>query len=162
MLACFTGTQSHNAQATGVFLASSGAIAFARHTRTIAPWDAQQTYSLPNKYRTARTESTTKGRTAVASYAEWIAKSIWDSRLRPIRSEAPATRLTQRQRSDGRAKLQGLDETNSSRLALCRICGQIRLGSNSICRDCMKAATGLPVNRPKMPKPLAHSQGQFR
>ena len=75
-------------------------------------------------------------RTAVASYAEWIAKSFWDSRLRPMRSEGPATRLTQRQRSDGRAKLSGLDETNSSRLALCRICGQVRLGVNDICRDC--------------------------
>jgi CRISPR-associated endonuclease Cas1 len=75
-------------------------------------------------------------RTAVASYAEWIAKSIWDSRHRPIRRDAPATRLTQRQRSNGREKLSGLDETNSSRLALCRICGQVRLGSNGICRDC--------------------------
>jgi CRISPR-associated protein Cas1 len=96
-------------------------------------------------------------RTAVASYAEWIAKSIWNSRLRPIRSDAPATRLTQQQRSDARAKLSGLDETkDSSSLALCRICGQVRLGSNGICRDCLKVATGLPVNRPKMPKPLAH------
>jgi CRISPR-associated endonuclease Cas1 len=75
-------------------------------------------------------------RTAVANYAEWIAKSFWDSRPRPIRSAAPATRLTQRQRSNGRAKFSGLDETNYSRLALCRICGQIRLGSNGICRDC--------------------------
>ena len=76
-------------------------------------------------------------RTAVASYAEWIAKSFWDSRLRPIRSEGPATRLTQRQRSEGRAILAGLDQTkDSSRLALCRICGHVRPASNGICRDC--------------------------
>ena len=82
-------------------------------------------------------ETATMWRTAVASYAEWIAKSFWDSRLRPIRSEGPATRLTQRQRSEGRAKLAGLDQTkNSSSLTLCRICGQVRLGSNGVCRDC--------------------------
>jgi CRISPR-associated protein Cas1 len=117
---------------------------------------------LMASFASTLSETAPMWRTAVASYAEWIAKSIWDSRLRPIRSEAPATRLTQRQRSEGTAKLVGVDETTSSRLALCRICGQIRLGSNGICRECMKVATGLPVNRPKMPKPLAHSQGQFR
>jgi hypothetical protein len=75
-------------------------------------------------------------RTLIASYAEWIAKSFWDSRLRPIRSEGPATRLTQRHRSDGRAKPSRVDETTSSRLALCRICGPVRLGANRVCRDC--------------------------
>ena len=76
-------------------------------------------------------------RKEVASYAEWIAKSIWGSKMKPKRTEDPATRLTQRQRSEGRAKLAGLDETKSpSSLALCRICGQIRLGSNGVCRDC--------------------------
>ena len=85
-------------------------------------------------------------RTAVASYAEWIAKSFWDSRIRPIRSEAPATRLAQRQRSDGRAKLLGVDETTSSKLALCRICGQVRLGSNGICRGCADPARFVQLN----------------
>jgi CRISPR-associated protein Cas1 len=91
---------------------------------------------LMASFASTLSETALMWRTAIGGYAEWIAKSFWDSRLRPIRSDAPATRLTQRQRSDRRAKLSGLDETNSSRLALCRICGQIRLGSNGICRDC--------------------------
>jgi CRISPR-associated protein Cas1 len=91
---------------------------------------------LMASFASTLSETALMWQTAVASYAEWIAKSFWDSRLRPIRSDAPATRLTQRQRSEGRTKLSDLDETNSSGLALCRICGQIRLGSNGICRDC--------------------------
>jgi hypothetical protein len=91
---------------------------------------------LMASFASTLSETALMWRTAVASYAEWIAKSFWDSRLRPIRSEGPTARLTQRQRSEGRAKLSGLDETNSSRLALCRICGQVRLGFNGICRDC--------------------------
>jgi hypothetical protein len=92
---------------------------------------------LMASFASTLSETALMWQTAVAGYAEWIAKSFWDSRLRPIRSEGPATRLTQRQRSEARAKLAGLDRTkNSSRLALCRICGQIRPASNGICRDC--------------------------
>jgi CRISPR-associated protein Cas1 len=92
---------------------------------------------LMASFASTLSETALMWRTVVASYAEWIAKSFWESRPGPLRSEGPATRLTQRQRSEGRAKLAGLDETkNSSGLALCRICGQIRLGSNGVCRDC--------------------------
>jgi CRISPR-associated endonuclease Cas1 len=75
-------------------------------------------------------------RHALGPFAEWVAHTLWSTTSRPPRTKTPATRLTQRQRSNGRAKLSGLDETNSSRLALCRICGQVRLGSNGLCRDC--------------------------
>jgi CRISPR-associated endonuclease Cas1 len=98
---------------------------------------------LMASFASTLSETALMWRTAVASYAEWIAKSFWDSRLRPIRRDAPATRLTQRQRRDGRAKLSGLDETNPSRLALCRICGQVRLGSNGICRNCSRNSSAL-------------------
>jgi CRISPR-associated protein Cas1 len=91
---------------------------------------------LMASFASTLSETTLMWQTAVASYAEWIAKSFWDSRLRPLRSDAPATRLTQRQRSEGRTKLLGVDETISSRLVLCRICGQVRQGSNGICRSC--------------------------
>jgi CRISPR-associated endonuclease Cas1 len=76
-------------------------------------------------------------RREVASFAEWIAKSLWNSRLRPIRSEAPATRLTQRQRSEGRAGLStALSVKDLKRLSLCIICRQVRMVSNGTCRDC--------------------------
>ena len=82
-------------------------------------------------------ETATIWRTAVASYAEWIAKSFWGSRLRPIRSETPATRLTQRERGEGRVKLSaGIGEAHPENLSLCRICGQIRMASDGICREC--------------------------
>jgi CRISPR-associated endonuclease Cas1 len=91
---------------------------------------------LMASFASTLSETALMWRTAVASYAEWIAKTFWDSRLRPIHNEGPATRLTERQRRDGRAKFSGLNETNPSRLALCRICGQVRLASNGVCRDC--------------------------
>jgi hypothetical protein len=74
---------------------------------------------------------------AVASYAEWIAKSLWDSRIRPIRGDALATRLTQRQRSAGRARVSaGSGEAQLERLSLCRMCGQIRMTLDGICPGC--------------------------
>ena len=76
-------------------------------------------------------------RKALGPFAEWIAHALWSTTSRPSRAKAPATRLTQRQRSEGRAKLAGFDRTkDASSFALCRICGQVRLGSNGACRDC--------------------------
>ncbi|HEY6385567.1 MAG TPA: CRISPR-associated endonuclease Cas1 [Candidatus Acidoferrum sp.] len=76
-------------------------------------------------------------RREVAGFAEWIAKSFWDSRARPIRTDAPATRLTNRRGSEGRARLvSGLDEVNRARPSLCRICAQIRMTSDGICPGC--------------------------
>jgi len=76
-------------------------------------------------------------RTAVAGFAEWIAKSFWDSRLRPIRKEAPATRLTQRQKSEGRARLLANDQRNNPlRPVLCRTCGNICMSNDNVCCNC--------------------------
>jgi CRISPR-associated protein Cas1 len=77
-------------------------------------------------------------RMAVASFAEWIAKSFWDSRIRPMRSEAPATRLTQRRKSEARAVLSGLPEqTQILRPTICRGCGQIATSVGAYCRNCI-------------------------
>jgi hypothetical protein len=75
-------------------------------------------------------------RTAVASFAEWIAKCFWDSRIRPMRSEAPATRLTQQQRSAGRALSGDLAAVETEHLSICRKCGQMRMAYEGICPGC--------------------------
>lgn len=85
-------------------------------------------------------ETASMWRREVASFAEWIAKCFWDSRRRPMRSEAPATRLTQRQRSEGRAKLLTNHQAdNPARPVLCKTCGHIRMSSDSVCRNCAAA-----------------------
>jgi CRISPR-associated endonuclease Cas1 len=50
-------------------------------------------------------ETAVMWRTAVASYAEWIAKSLWDSKARQIRIETPATRLTQNREREAKGIL---------------------------------------------------------
>ena len=87
---------------------------------------------LMASFASTLSETALMWRKAVASHAEWIAKSFWDSRPKPIRNEGPATRLTQRQRREGRARLLGVDETTSPRLALCRICRQVRVTCDGI------------------------------
>lgn len=83
-------------------------------------------------------ETAAMWRKEVATFAEWISRSIWESKLTQLRSKAPATRLTQAHRIKGRAKLSsGLDEINLATLSLCRICGQIRfMAGGGICREC--------------------------
>jgi hypothetical protein len=82
-------------------------------------------------------ETASMWRRESASFAEWIVKCFWDSRMRPTCGEAPATRLTQRQRSEGRARLLADDQSNNSpRPVLCRNCGHICASRDSICRNC--------------------------
>jgi CRISPR-associated protein Cas1 len=73
-------------------------------------------------------------RTAVAGFAEWIAKSFWESKTRSVRREFPATRLTQRRRSEGRADPPS--NIIGQRLSVCTICGQIRMTQDGVCRGC--------------------------
>lgn len=88
-------------------------------------------------FATKLSETAVIWRREVANFAEWIAKCFWNSRIRPIRNDVPATRLTQRQRSEGRARLStDIGEANIERLSVCRTCGQIRLISDGICRRC--------------------------
>ncbi len=79
-------------------------------------------------------ETATMWRSAVANFAEWIAKSLWDSR-RPTRSEAPASRLTNRRRSEARALLVGSNDgaSSSRRPLLCRVCGNIHVSGENLC-----------------------------
>jgi CRISPR-associated endonuclease Cas1 len=85
-------------------------------------------------------ETATMWRSAVGPFAEWIAKCIWDSKLTHVRANAPATRLTQAHKSEGRAKLNGdVGETKRARPMLCRVCGQIQLSTSSVCGNCIPA-----------------------
>jgi CRISPR-associated endonuclease Cas1 len=82
-------------------------------------------------------ETATMWRSAVSTFAEWIARCFWESKLTHVRTKAPATRLTQTHKSEGRSKLNGgIGETQVVKPTLCRICGQIRMTSEGICRDC--------------------------
>jgi CRISPR-associated endonuclease Cas1 len=81
-------------------------------------------------------ETATMWRTAVSTFAEWIARCIWDSKMGRVRTQVPATRLTQAHKSEGRAKLNGAVETERVRPMICRACGQIRMGIEEICPRC--------------------------
>ena len=83
-------------------------------------------------------ETATMWRAAVSTFAEWIARCIWDSKMRQVRTQGPPTRLTQTHKSDSRAKLNGgVGETQRARPMLCRSCGQIRLSTSSFCGHCV-------------------------
>lgn len=81
-------------------------------------------------------ETASMWRREVAAFAEWIAKCFWDSRARPVRTDVPATRLTQRQRSECRTKLLTNNEDNPLRPVLCRTCGHICMSTDNVCRNC--------------------------
>ncbi len=85
-------------------------------------------------------ETATMWRTAVSAFAEWIARCIWDSKMRQVRTQVPATRLTQAHKSEGREKLNGgVGDTKRARPMLCRVCGQIRLSTSPVCGNCVSA-----------------------
>lgn len=85
-------------------------------------------------------ETATMWRAAVSTFAEWIARCIWDSKMRQVRTQVPATRLTQARKSEGRTKLYGGGvETERARPMLCRGCGQIRFSTSLICGNCVLA-----------------------
>jgi CRISPR-associated endonuclease Cas1 len=99
-------------------------------------------------FATMLSETAMMWRKEVASYAEWIAKSLWDSKIKPKRGDAPTTRLTQRRRSEGRAKLYVNDLSNNPlRPVLCRNCGQVSMSSGKVCRNCA-AKDNLPPFHP--------------
>jgi CRISPR-associated protein Cas1 len=82
-------------------------------------------------------ETAVMWRREVASFAEWIAKSLWGSRIRPMRNDVPATRLTQRRKSEGRTRLLvGHQKNNSVRPVLCRTCGHICMSCKNVCLNC--------------------------
>jgi CRISPR-associated endonuclease Cas1 len=91
-------------------------------------------------------ETASMWRVAVANSAEWIAKSFWDSRARPLRNEALATRLTQRKRSEGRARLLHDQGVNPLAPVLCKNCGNISMSSHNVCRNCADASRNGEVN----------------
>jgi CRISPR-associated endonuclease Cas1 len=95
---------------------------------------------LMGSFAETLSETATMWRAAVSTFAEWIARCLWESKLTHVRSKAPATRLTQTRKSDGRARLNGGDsEAKRPRPILCRTCGQIRLSTGSVCGNCISA-----------------------
>jgi CRISPR/Cas system-associated endonuclease Cas1 len=84
-------------------------------------------------------------RTAVGSFAEWIARCLWASRMRPMRMriDAPPTSLTQSHRSEGRTQRIGKneDEILLRRPGMCRVCRHIRMLHDNICDDCSSASS---------------------
>jgi CRISPR-associated protein Cas1 len=85
-------------------------------------------------------ETATMWRAAVSTFAEWIARCLWDSKIGKVRNQVPATRLTQTHKSDGRTRLNGGDgETARPRPTLCRVCGQIRFSTSLVCDACIPA-----------------------
>ncbi len=92
---------------------------------------------LMASFATTLSETAMIWRKEVASYAERIAKCFWDSRIRPMCSDTLGTRLTQQQRSEGRAGLLANDQKDKPlRPVLCRTCGHIRMSSGNICGNC--------------------------
>jgi CRISPR-associated endonuclease Cas1 len=88
-------------------------------------------------FATMLSETALMWRKEVAPYAEWIAKSLWGSRVKPKRSDAQPTRLTQRVRSEGRACLHISEQSASARRpVLCRNCGHFWMSSDNACRNC--------------------------
>jgi hypothetical protein len=95
---------------------------------------------LMGSFAETLSETASMWRAAVSTFAEWIARCIWDSKMRQVRTQVPATRLTQTHKSEGRAKLNGGGgETSRARPILCRVCGQIRLSTSSVCGTCSSA-----------------------
>lgn len=81
-------------------------------------------------------ETASMWRKEVGGFAEWIVQSLSASRVK--RREDPATRLTHSNKSESRRKLlSATSEREFTMLALCRICGQIRLSHGNVCRSCV-------------------------
>lgn len=89
-------------------------------------------------------ETATMWRAAVAPFAERIARCLWESKPTHGRTKAPATRLTQTRRSEGRADLnEGVVKAVRARPMLCPVCGQIRRMTSGSCPEC--ATNGVTV-----------------
>jgi CRISPR-associated endonuclease Cas1 len=101
---------------------------------------------LMGSFAETLSETAMMWRAAVGPFAEWIARCLWETKLTQVRSKAPATRLTQTHKSEGRAKLNGdIGETRPTRPILCRVCGQIRPSTSSVCGNCIPAQGSLAI-----------------
>src|SRR3984893_6593732 len=83
-------------------------------------------------------ETANNWRTTLAPLAEWIARSLWDAKFRGIREQIPATRLTQRHRSEARTALsRNGSEVKMLRPTLCKGCGQVARSERNYCPSCV-------------------------
>jgi CRISPR-associated protein Cas1 len=76
-------------------------------------------------------------RKEVSTFAEWIAKSLWQGRIDRTHCKAPASRLSENNRAKGRNKKSGnLNREDTLQLSICRACKQIKLCNGGACRLC--------------------------
>jgi len=76
---------------------------------------------------------------AVAPYAEWVTHTLWSTTSKPVRLLAPATRPTQRHRSEARGgTLAARTEHVPRPERICRMCG-VHISRRNYCAQCGKA-----------------------
>jgi CRISPR-associated endonuclease Cas1 len=93
---------------------------------------------LLSSFAVQLSETANTWRTALGPLAEWIAGSLWDAKFRKIREQTPATRLTQRRKSEARAALLGpTDQAQVLRPRICTECNQITRSGDAHCRNCV-------------------------
>src|SRR5258708_4358801 len=93
-------------------------------------------------------ETSMMWRKEVASYAEWIAKSLWAAKIRKLLEGVPATRLTQKRKAEAREALStGNPEEKLTRPTICKGCGHITRSEFSPCNNCRKSLSDRAIAR---------------
>jgi CRISPR-associated endonuclease Cas1 len=95
---------------------------------------------------------------AVAPLAEWVVHTLWSTTSRPVRQLAPATRLTQRHRSEARGgTLAAAVEQPRRPPRICRMCGD-PINRRNHCAQCgMAVATEQLVDAARSGRVAAQS-----
>jgi CRISPR-associated endonuclease Cas1 len=74
---------------------------------------------------------------AVAPLAEWVARTLWLRKPKPVRSPFPATRLTEHHRRQAKGGASSLPAMASPRPpSVCRVCGASIMFGRSYCASC--------------------------
>jgi CRISPR-associated endonuclease Cas1 len=74
---------------------------------------------------------------AVAPLAEWVARTLWLEKPKPVRSPFPATRLTELHRRQAKGGASSLPAMALPRPpAVCRVCGALIMFGRSYCASC--------------------------
>jgi CRISPR-associated endonuclease Cas1 len=93
---------------------------------------------LLSSFAVKLSETANTWRTAMGPLAEWIARSLWNAKFRKTREQTPATRLTQRRKSEARAALLSpTDQAQILRPRICTVCNQITRSGDARCRNCV-------------------------
>jgi CRISPR-associated endonuclease Cas1 len=73
---------------------------------------------------------------AVAPYAEWVARSFWSTRSKPVRQSVPASRLTQRHRRESKGNMRLPANRTPRPESSCHICGTPVESGRTYCALC--------------------------